>query len=355
MCRTIPLVAALAVILVSLLPAATVTIDTVPVGNAGNASEPSGVFAGGFGPGAIVGGVDYDYRIGTYEVTNAQYAEFLNAKAASDPLELYNEYMGINSFGGIARSGTNGAYTYAVKPGMGNKPVVFVTWYDAIRFANWLNNGQGNGDTESGAYTILGGTPTPSYGLDITRNVGATWFLPSENEWYKAAYHTNDGVTGNYYDYPTQSNTAPTAQAPPGGANSANYLSAVVALSEVGAYSSAVGPYGTYDQAGNVYEWNEAVVGSYRGLRGGSWDVISSDYLKATNRVIDDPLDGNNSGPGVRVATIPEPSMFALAALGSLAVMAYARRRAGRSAAFSVSQASQGLATPDGMRLNEVR
>ncbi len=72
---------------------------------------------------------------------------------------------------------------------MGDKPVNYVSWYDSIRFANWLNNGQGTGDTETGAYTLLGGTPTPSNGVSITRNAGATWFLPSEDEWYKAAYH----------------------------------------------------------------------------------------------------------------------------------------------------------------------
>ena len=39
-------------------------------------------------------------------------------------------------------------------------PVNYVDFYDALRFANWMNNGQGNGDTETGAYTLLGGTPT---------------------------------------------------------------------------------------------------------------------------------------------------------------------------------------------------
>ena len=42
-------------------------------------------------------------------------------------------------------------------------PVNFETWYDTIRFANWLNNGQDSGDTETGAYTLgtlgAGGIP----------------------------------------------------------------------------------------------------------------------------------------------------------------------------------------------------
>ena len=136
------------VVLATLAPSAlAVTIPTVPVGNAGNAGEAQsqGTF----------GAVAYDYRIGTTEVTNAQYAEFLNAKAASDPLGLYNTNMDSDARAGITRSGSSGSYAYAVKPNMGDKPVNYVSWYDAIRFANWLHNGQGTGDTETGAYTLL--------------------------------------------------------------------------------------------------------------------------------------------------------------------------------------------------------
>ena len=112
--------------------------------------------AGGYGPDAIVGAVAYNYRIGTTEVTNSQYAEFLNAKAASDPFGLYNTFMsdGLN-YGGITKSGPSGSYTYATIAGRGDMPVNWVTWYDSIRFANWLHNGQGSGDTETGAYTLL--------------------------------------------------------------------------------------------------------------------------------------------------------------------------------------------------------
>ncbi len=135
-----------------------VTINTVPVGSAGNANDTTGF-----------GSVAYGYRIGTYEVTNSQYVEFLNTKAKSDPLGLYNTNMGSDARGGITQSGVSGSFTYAAKTDMGNKPVNYVSWYDSIRFTNWLNNGQGTGDTEGGAYTILGGTPTPSNAATITR------------------------------------------------------------------------------------------------------------------------------------------------------------------------------------------
>ena len=218
-----------------------ISIDTVFVGNAGNAGEvqSQGTF----------GAVADDYRIGTTEVTNTQYAAFLNYKAASDPLGLYTSSMGSGT-GGITQSGSSPSFTYLAISGREDKPVNFVSWYDSIRFANWLHNGQLSGDTETGAYTLLGGTATPSNGLSITRNAGALWWMTSENEWYKAAYHKNDGVTGNYFDYPTASDTAPIAEAPSVGSNSANYLNVVGDLTDVGAYTSSDSPYGTFDQGG---------------------------------------------------------------------------------------------------------
>ena len=103
------------------------------------------------------GAVGYVYQMGKYEVTNSQYCEFLNAKAVTDTYGLYNTSMSSDARGGINRSGSSGSYTYAVKSGYENMPVTYVCWYDAIRFANWLQNGQGSGSTETGTYTITGG------------------------------------------------------------------------------------------------------------------------------------------------------------------------------------------------------
>lgn len=304
------------------------TIPTVPVGDVGNANDSTGF-----------GAVNYAYRIGTTEVTNAQYADFLNAKAKSDPLGLYSTSMGNEVRGGIARTGVSPNFSYEVKTDMANKPVNYVTWYAAIRFANWLNNGQGAGDTETGAYTLDGSSPTPSNGDIISRNTGAKWVLANENEWYKSAYFdprtTAEGgppADSNYWLYPTMSNTAPTiataidAVGPTRGdiaipgLNVANYFlgadwngtgSNVTTVGSAGPLSQSF--YGTSDQGGNVYEWNEALISDmFRGLRGGSF-FSTSENLQSTNRISSFfPINGDSS-VGFRVAFVPEPTTASLA------------------------------------------
>src|SRR5262249_50907519 len=241
--------------------ASAVTMDWTPVGNPGNACDTQ--LEGCFGA------VNYSYSIGTYEVTNAQYAEFLNAKAASDPLGLYNTNMG-SGMGGVTQSGVPGSFTYSAISGRGDMPVNFVSFYDTLRFANWMNNGQGSGDTETGSYTLLGGTATPSNGNTVTRNPGATIVLTSENEWYKAAYHNAIGLAAtDYFDYAAGWSTRITCAVPPtSGPNRANCDdgSGSRVITTVGSYTGSASPYGTFDQGGNMYEWNEA-----RRLRGGAF------------------------------------------------------------------------------------
>ena len=304
-------------------PVSAITIDTVAIGNVGNTPDPTVMTDGTSGYGSVA----YAYRIGTYEVTNAQYAAFLNAKAKSDPLTLWSENMGGNARGGITRSGTAPNRIYTTKPGMDNKPVNYVTWYDAIRFTNWLHNGQGNGDTETGAYTLLGGTIFPSNGASITRNSGALWFLPSENEWYKAAFHqpaAQGGDGDDYWAYPNASNTAPTIAAATTlgdisnpGVNVSNYADGadwngqdgnVTTVGSAGPLSA--GFYGTFDQGGNVVEWNETIISSLRGARGADW-TSNLNRMLSSDRPPANPV-GQNGFVGFRVARVPEPDTLAL-------------------------------------------
>jgi formylglycine-generating enzyme required for sulfatase activity len=158
--------------------------------------------------------------------------------------------------------------------------------------------------------------------------------IASENEWYKAAYGGYDG-RGSYFDYPTQSNTAPDDVAPGSatGSNNANYNNAVGTVSDVGAYSNSASHYGTFDQGGNVWEWNDAIVvglPSNRGLRGGSFDS-NDPTLQSSIRVGGDP-SGEDFVVGFRVsslAPIPEPSAYATI-FGFLGLTLALTRRIGR-------------------------
>ena len=164
-------------------------------------------------------------------MTTGQYIAFLNAVAATDTYGLYNSRMrhpntiSLTTVAGSRRAASSGSYTYSVTDP--NLPVTYVTFWDACRFANWLDNGQPTGvsedaATDNGAYTL---TSAGMANNTVTRNAGATWAVTSENEWYKAAYYDPalNGGAGGYYEYATQSNTAPTAVAPTSAANSANY------------------------------------------------------------------------------------------------------------------------------------
>ena len=93
---------------------------------------------------------------------------------------------------------------------LGNKPVIYVSWFDCVRYCNWLHNGKGNGSTESGAYTIPDGRTS---GNAVPSNNDAKYHLPTENEWYKAAYYKGNGTNAGYWTYATQSNTDPTCVA----------------------------------------------------------------------------------------------------------------------------------------------
>jgi formylglycine-generating enzyme required for sulfatase activity len=302
-------------------PASAVTIDWVPIGNPGNTPDTLTNCHH-----TNCGSVAYNYSIDKYEVTNAQYAEMLNAKAASDPLGLYSASMGTDAtLGGITRSGVSGSYTYAVKVGFADMPVTYVSFYDSLRFANWLNNGQGAASTETGAYTLLGGRPTPSNGTTVTRNAGANIVLTSENEWYKAAYYADPGVSAYYSNYPNGTGIFPGCVAPGADTgNSANCAGAVNALTNVGAYGLSVSPYGTYDQGGNVFEWNEENLGGSREYRGGSF-ASTVDRLAATSLLAGDPTFPSSS-VGFRVALVPEPGTGLLVMTGLAGLAARQRR-----------------------------
>ena len=237
----------------------------------------------------------------------------------------------------------SGSYTYNVT-GPPNHPVNYGTWAQAARFANWLHNGQPTGPqntstTEDGAYSLNGATSIDALNA-VMRNVNAKWFIPSENEWYKAAYYQPEALGGdldNYWAYPMRTNSVPYSDQPPGATpdntrvgnfnkddgmvngyddgyavtGSTSFSISINYMTDVGTYASSPSYYGTFDQGGNVREWNEGIVVSgltYRSIRGGSFNG-SSVGLAASNRSFDNPK-GVNIGYGFRVGTVSSPDDF---------------------------------------------
>ena len=345
--------AALLSIAVSLSPllAHAVTIDVVAVGNPGNSADTNGF-----------GVVASSYYISKYEVTIGQYVEFLNAVAVTDANGLFVTGMDTDrNIRGITQSGSDGSYSYAAAGPDGtsfgqsaaNRPITFVSWENAARFANWMANGQPTGaqtagTTEDGAYDLSTATITRRA---TNPNTGAapTYALPTSDQWYKAAYYspTLNGGSGGYYDYATQSDTSP------GNAvgSSSNQANVVVGgnysltqsstldttqnyLTDVGSYSGSSSFYGTFDQTGNTSEWTETQGDntSEALLRGGDWNINAV----GAGSGVSEPLTTANYDTGFRlVAVVPEPGAMGLLVSGAGCGLwqLVRRRRGGRPAA----------------------
>jgi formylglycine-generating enzyme required for sulfatase activity len=299
--------------------AGTVNIDLVPVGDVMNLADS----ATGFGS------VGYSYSMGKYDVTTSQYVEFLNSVATTaDPYALFNANMSTDlPTVGITRTSTSAGFSYAVK-GNGNVPVFDVTWVSAARFCNWLANSQPTGPegpstTETGSYALNGSTGSTAL-MAVTRSSTATWLLPTDNEWYKAAYYVGGGTNARYWIYPTQSNSQPSNVLSATGTNNANYdnfgtlTDPVNRLTAVGAFAASPGPYGTFDQGGNVDEWEESLEAGvpYRDIRGGSW--ADSVGTMRSFEVTSGPMETPSVGVGFRVEYVPEPRGAAMLSVAAL-------------------------------------
>ena len=288
------------------------TLDFTTIGNANNSADTTGY-----------GSVGYDYRIGTYEISQNQ----IDKATAS----------------GLAHV-TAGGWS-------GDKPAANMSWYESAAFVNWLNTSKGFTSaynlTWSGSTWSMALWTATDAGYDANneyRNSLAKYFLPSENEFYKAAFGKSDG--SGYYLYPTASDAAPTAVTSGTTSGTAVYNQGWIPPGPASIYQAGgLSSYGTMGQGGNIQEWQESSsdgtnnnVGDQRMVRGGYWYGSSSDALDSSTR--------SSFGPstdivnlGLRVAgvsgivpdnpAVPEPSTYALIGLGALVmVIAYRRKMA---------------------------
>ena len=274
------------------------TIDFVNIGNTGNTADTTSY-----------GAVPYEYRAGTYEISQ-------NA---------------------IDKATASGMANVTAGPWIGNQPAATITWYEAAAFVNFLNTSTG----KTAAYDLAWTGSAWSMNLwssaqawqvggeNLYRNKDAYYFLPSENEWYKAAYYNPAG--SNYFLYPTASSSVPTAVASGTDVGTAVYNGATFNPAAV-TFAGGLSPYGTVGQGGNVWEWNESAFDGTnssssedRAFRGGSL-VDTEDNLRSSFR--DDGLPAfENSVFGFRVASVPEPSTYALLLMAGAGGLWMARRR----------------------------
>lgn len=267
-----------------------INIDFVTIGNAGNAGDTRAE-ANPNGAGAVA----YNYQIGKYEVTNGQWETFVSAAGAptGNPSTAYGE--------SATWTGTD-------------VPTNEVSWYEAAQFCNYLTTG----DKSLGAYQFSGNNTNPGDFTGIDRDsavstYGMVYVIPTEDEWYKAAYYTGSA----YSTYANGTDTAPVAGV------DTNYDHAIGQPWDFG--DGTQEQNGTFNMMGNVYEWNETLIGSYRGIRGGSYSSSDSMLWSSYRLSIGYPYYELFS-LGFRVASVPEPCSLVLLGLGGL--MLRRRRKA---------------------------
>ncbi len=264
-------------------------IEFVTVGDPGNMADTTGV------PNPA-GSVAYTYRIGKYEISE-QMINKANAASAEvgDPLGITIDERGPD------------------------KPATRASWFEAARFVNWLNTSKG--DTPAYKFDAVGDFQLWEPGdtgydpNNLFRNTEARYFLPSADEWYKAAFY--DPASDIYYDFPNGSNIAPIPVANGTDPNTAVFDQPFVDGPADVVLAGGPSPYGTVAQAGNVWEWEETEVDlvnddpqENRGFRGDNWGLISGDStgLSSSFRHFIYQPSISNGAIGFRVASIPEPS-----------------------------------------------
>jgi sulfatase modifying factor 1 len=232
------------------------------------------------GAGFHRGAVDYEFRIGKYEVTTAQWAEFMNAALDRPSTDRIPHVFAPTQWGAVATTPSNpGGQRFTVPAGREMIPTGGVDWRTSAIFCNWLHNGKGTSRESflSGAYDVStfgyigsGGGFTDQ----LTRSPGARYYIPSLDEWMKAAHWSptrNGPGQGGWYLY-SNSSDSPYRYGPPGVLVNGQPATANSSWNDfsfpghnpfnvpLGAYTGVTSPWGLMDVAGGTSEWTEEYI-----------------------------------------------------------------------------------------------
>ena len=234
-------------------------------------------------PVTSLGKVSENFYIAQYELTNADYCVYLNASKAGrdDWREVGRRAI---EPGAIVREQLSGsdAFEYSPAPGMAQKPVSSLSPADALRLANWLHNlaASQTDEIDTGAYDL---GPDAADQITASRSPDARFFVPTLDEWYKAAYFKRGKRKAEYWRYPTATNEpllprplpTPHQRTLQGIETTANFGAKPpdLGLAQVGS-SGAASAYDAFDMGGNAAEWAADVRAKPAGLVacGGSWE-----------------------------------------------------------------------------------
>lgn len=293
-----------------------IEIEFVTIGDPGNPDDEPGRLSDPIGDPNPVGAVDYTYRIGKYEISESMVDHAAAALGRPLPHVVRGPEL----------------------------PVTGITWNDAAWFVNWLNTSTGHApaykDTGRSGFQVWEATDPGYDPANPYRNTQAFYFLPSVDEWYKAAYY--DPTSGEYYDYATGSDTQPDGIDFAGDPDFEAVFSDGYSVQQPNAVTNAgvLSPYGTMGQTGNVAEWDETAedlvndsAAENRGSRGGIWSDHGEAWLTSTRRSSAPPVS-TAYWLGFRVASrvpVPEPGSVALGVWAAAALLGV--RRSGRAIA----------------------
>lgn len=337
--KTITLLAALSLAAPALAQPDPSGIDFVTIGAPGNAAYQS------VNPNDFVNGrgsVGYEYRLGRYEVTTAQWVEFFNA--AYDRADAPLPHLLPPDFWGATPTTPNtpGRQRWTVPDGNEMRPVGDISWRMAAMYCNWLTNGKSTDRAAflSGAYDVStfgfnGGIFTDQ----LVHSPGAQYWIPTWDEWLKAAHYdpvkpNPDGTSGGWWQYSNASDT-PYTYGPPGlGQANAGFTSPDPFSIPLGTYATT-SPWGLYDMAGGTTEWTESVRISngqpFRVFDGSWWS--QSTFQSSLSDQIRYRGDEFPHIPtyefGLRIASsIPAPGPWAIGT-GALCTLGLRRKRGG--------------------------